>query len=268
MALRSIGGLAIQTVKAIGTFATRALTADVPDSTATGGNARGTNSVDLQTVRAAATQVASGARSAIVGGQNNTASGSQSFVVGSDNVVSGTVSVAIGGFSSISGTYGIGLGLQTTDRGRYATISAGSGSVSVSGDRVAILSAQLRGQTADAATGVRLTAGAQAVSASTTMGLALNSALRFRVLLIASVPGVSAKEWTIEGLVRQGASAATTTFPTAATITSVYGDAGLVTAAVACTADTTNGSINITVNGVAATTINWLAFLQGVEVVG
>ena len=261
MALRSMAQLA---ARLIGT----AITAQVPDSTTTGGNARGTNAVDFQTLRSGATQVASGPRSVIPGGTNNTASGDASFAVGTTGIASGIGSAVIGGFSTASGTWGIALGVQGADRARYATINAGSGAIVSAGDRQAILSAQFRGQTTDAATGVRLTANAQAVSAATTMGLATGSALRFRILLLASVLNTSAKEWTIEGLVRQGASAATTAFPTAATILSTYGDAGLATCAVTCTADTTNGSINITVNGVAATTINWLAFMQGVEIVG
>lgn len=261
MGLRSIGQLAVR-------LSGTGITAQVPDGTTTGGNARGANSVDLQTTRTGATQVASGPRSVIAGGASNSVSGDSAFAAGTTNTVSGIAAFAVGGFSVITGSYGVGVGVQSADRARFATMVMGGGAAAVAGDRQAVLAAQLRGQTTDAATGVRLTANAQAVSAASTIGLALNSALRFRILLIASVPGVSAKEWTIEGLIRQGASAATTALPTAAAITSTFGDAGLATAAVAVTADTTNGSINITVNGVAATTINWLAFLQGVEVVG
>jgi hypothetical protein len=53
------------------TNGTGSILANIPDGTATGGNARGTNSVDLQMTRAAATQVAAGPFSFIGGGANN-----------------------------------------------------------------------------------------------------------------------------------------------------------------------------------------------------
>jgi len=53
-----------------------------PDGTATGGNARGSNAIDLQITRASASQVASGARTFIGGGENNTASGANTVVCG------------------------------------------------------------------------------------------------------------------------------------------------------------------------------------------
>jgi hypothetical protein len=51
---------------------TGALVASIPDGTATGGNARGNNAVDLQISRGTAAQVASQNFSVITGGQNNT----------------------------------------------------------------------------------------------------------------------------------------------------------------------------------------------------
>lgn len=61
---------------------TGAITAQIPDGTATGGNARGSYSVDLQLSRGDATQVASGNNSTIAGGSNNRASGIGVFVGG------------------------------------------------------------------------------------------------------------------------------------------------------------------------------------------
>ena len=62
------------------------------------GDARGANSVDLQTVRTVSTQVASGSESMILGGHGNTASGSSSEVIGShDSTTTGTGSTVIGG---------------------------------------------------------------------------------------------------------------------------------------------------------------------------
>ena len=72
---------------------TGATLAQVPDATATGGDKRGTNATDWQKLRSSATQVASGSRSTISGGTNNTASGSRSAVGGGDtNTASSTYS--------------------------------------------------------------------------------------------------------------------------------------------------------------------------------
>lgn len=67
-----------------------------PDGTTTGGNARGTNSVDLQTLRGGATQVASGANSFSCN-VSNTASGQQSFSSGGQNIASNLQAACLGG---------------------------------------------------------------------------------------------------------------------------------------------------------------------------
>lgn len=87
---------------AIAPKGTGALTAAIPDGTATGGNARGNYAVDLQTQRTNATDVASGANSTIPGGRRCTASGTYSFATGYRGVASGSGSVAFGGSGSFS----------------------------------------------------------------------------------------------------------------------------------------------------------------------
>lgn len=64
-----------------------------------GGNARGTDAVDLQVGRTGATMVASGNRSFIGGGENNTASSTESFVGGGDSnsAITGDRAVVVGG---------------------------------------------------------------------------------------------------------------------------------------------------------------------------
>ena len=235
----------------IGPKGTGAFQLQATDSGTAGGNARGTNAFDGQTTRGAATQVAAGVSSVALGA-SNTAGGTNSFVVG--------------GGSSATGTRGGALGYQADDRARYGTLVHSNGQRAAGGDSQTILNCNLRGTTTDAATGVRLTANAGAAGSTNVVNPANTTALRFRILLVAMVANTSAKEWTIDGLVRRGANAASTAFPTAAVIVSAFGDAGLATCAVACTADTTNGGINITVNGVVATTIQWVATVRGVEV--
>jgi hypothetical protein len=95
-----------------------ALSLSVPDSAATGGNVRGANSIDLQTNRSAATQVASGPNSVIGGGQNNTNAGDLCFIGGGQ-----------GNSHSTSGQYAcvIGGGLSNTmsSIAEYSTIAGG-----------------------------------------------------------------------------------------------------------------------------------------------
>ena len=80
-----------------------------------GGNQRGLNSVDLQTNRAAAAQVASGQNSFIGGGANNTASGPDAAVSG------GYGNIAVGNDSFI----GSGYGNMVTGSGYRAVVPGG-----------------------------------------------------------------------------------------------------------------------------------------------
>ena len=79
---------------------TGAITADIPDGTATGGNARGANAVDLQSARSAADRVASGNNSTIAGGSNNAANSNNSTIAGGVNNIAAGVGVFIGGGSN------------------------------------------------------------------------------------------------------------------------------------------------------------------------
>jgi hypothetical protein len=107
------------------------------------GNARGEYSVDLQTDRNAATQVASGARSVIGGGAQNTASGTYSIVGGGrNNTTSGNCSTVGGGYcntasgcnSTVGGGFGhtassnrstVGGGFGNTASCYYSTVGGG-----------------------------------------------------------------------------------------------------------------------------------------------
>jgi hypothetical protein len=80
-----------------------------PDGTNTGGNARGTNAVDFQTTRSVATQVASGTRSFVGGGERNTASNTNNVVSG------GYQNTASGGFSNIIPSAVCGGGQNTAN---------------------------------------------------------------------------------------------------------------------------------------------------------
>lgn len=94
---------------------TGAIVAQLPDSTATGGNKRGARAVDLQMQRTLANQVASG---------------SNSFTTGSDNVASGSYGTALGYMNTASGTYSTAIGTGNTCSADYAVGLGGSNSVS------------------------------------------------------------------------------------------------------------------------------------------
>lgn len=64
-------------------------------STPTGGNARGTQAVDLQVVRGANSQVASGLRSGVLSGDSNTASAQASVVAGGAGNIASDVSAGV-----------------------------------------------------------------------------------------------------------------------------------------------------------------------------
>ena len=90
-----------------------AITAQVPDGTVAGGNARGRYAVDLQMFRIANTQVASGHNSTVAGGWSNTASGAYSTVAGGwGNTASGEYSFATNVENFATGTASSAFGRQ------------------------------------------------------------------------------------------------------------------------------------------------------------
>jgi hypothetical protein len=126
---------------------TGAILGNIPDGTATGGNKRGENAVDLQLNRSSASQVASGQYSAIIGGNNNSASAQQSAVVGgtnnatsawqsfmgggSGNTIGGgaDASAIIGGYSNVVNVPDVGCGIFGSQYSQcktsYSTILGG-----------------------------------------------------------------------------------------------------------------------------------------------
>jgi len=95
-----------------------------------GGNARGQDAVDLQRVRSAATQVASGQQSVIGGGRNNTASGGVATVGGGqNNTASRDYATVGGGTSNTASGFGatVGGGTINTASDQYATVGGGNG---------------------------------------------------------------------------------------------------------------------------------------------
>ena len=99
------------------------ISAQVPDGTFAGGNARGVGSVDWQSSRSALGQVASGVRSFIVGGRENAASGESALAGGISCTSSGQYSFAFGVSSAATqqGSVAIGSSCAATAIGSIAT---------------------------------------------------------------------------------------------------------------------------------------------------
>jgi hypothetical protein len=105
--------------------------------------------VDWQTNRFAATQVASGQYSAVLGGNNNTASGFGTSVAGSGNTASGTLSYVGGGVSNTSGNYaGIAYGFSNTSSGFFNFIGGGASNSTTTGSAVTTQSGTMNATTA------------------------------------------------------------------------------------------------------------------------
>jgi hypothetical protein len=116
---------------------TGAITAAIPDGTVVGGNARGTNAVDLQSSRAINTEVASGNFAVIGGGQNNRVpNGYSSILGGFQNIVTGFYSSILGGENNtVSADRAVAMGLSNTSSGLY---SAAIGATNTSSNRSSI----------------------------------------------------------------------------------------------------------------------------------
>lgn len=201
-----------------------------PAGSAPGGNDRGTGAVDLQFVRAAVTQVASGV-GAYLAGDSNTASGKYSSVVG--------------GYSAVADKYG----QQAHAAGSFTAAGDAQRSVYV-----------LRKATTDATPAVLLLN--PYPFAPVYLTIADDTAWNFRaeiVAITADAAGYAA--YTVTGLVRRANGTVTVHGVTTVTITesAAAWDATAV-------ADDTNKALSIQVTGAAGTTIRWVCTVYTSEV--
>lgn len=237
---------------------------------------------------AANRNVASGDWSVVAGGTKNTASGIGSFIGGGGtnggsvfpNTASGIGSVVVGGFSNTASGFGASIlggnsgnanasysavlsGLGATNRGIDGAVNFNASIASVAGDAQCGIYT-LRKSTTDATASV-LTCNGNAAGTTNQVILPNNSAYAFRGEIVSGVTGGgNSKSWTIEGLIKRGANAASTTL-VGSTVTSMYADAGAVTWTIALSADTTNGGLAVTFTGQAATTIRTVCRINTVE---
>lgn len=137
---------------------TGAILAAIPDNTATGGNKRGANAVDLQMSRGASSWVASGDYSAILGGRDSRASGTGALAfnghasgnyslclqsaLGIDGSATNTYSISMGGRANATGGGALAMGLgwpwSSATASGDQSISISSGGIA-SGNRSTVL---------------------------------------------------------------------------------------------------------------------------------
>ena len=231
-------------------------------------------SADWSTVTGGWKNTASGIGATIAGGgtydgvngSGNTASGATSFVGGGfANTASGFASIVIGGNGNTSnGNYSCVTGANGTARAINNNFVSASTAISVVGDsQTAIL--VLRTQTTNA-TATAITSDGGAAGTTNQVILPNNSAYFFRGEVVSGKTAAGdTKGWTIEGVIKRGANAASTALVGVPTVTSTYADLGAATWDIAVTADTTNGGIRVTFTGQAATTIRTVCQIRTTE---
>ena len=198
--------------------------------------------------------LASGQASTIIGGAQNTASGYQSAVIG------GTANTASGAASRASGHY-------ATTRGIIGASANGlNGFTSYVGGASQYVTYLLYAGTTNA-TATVVTADGGAASGTNQVILPNNSAYYFKGSVIANVTGAAnGAAWSFEGAIMRGANAGSTVLIGTPVLNRVAVSSGASLWSIALTADTTNGGLAVTVTGVAATTIRWVAKLETTEV--
>jgi hypothetical protein len=204
------------------------------------------------------TNTASG-QSAFAGGNNNTASGVNAVAFGNENEASGDYNATVsGGYQNIASgrSSWVPGGWQATTRGLLGSRAYASGQRSARGDRQVI--GQPVSRTTTDATTTTLTADASAVGATNVLVLPNNSSLTGLVQISASDSSGNCASWLLFCRVSRGANAASTAVDFQTTVASNL-SAALSTATAVIAADTTQGALVISVTGVAATTIDWIA---------
>lgn len=209
---------------------------------------------------------ATGANSSIALGISAIASGTSSVSIGPGCTASAINSVAIGNSSTSSGqgSYALGRFLSTNSIiGKYVF---GYGPFADIGDSQSGKLIVYRATTDATATVLTSTGGAP--TATNQLILANNQAMVVTGTVICrqSVAGSDkASGWTFTAVIRRGANAASTALVAAVTPVLVAQDLSLATTVLAITADTTNGGLAVTVTGIAATNLRWVATLETSE---
>jgi hypothetical protein len=274
-----------------------------PDGTSTGGNARGTNAIDLQTIRNNAAQVASENVSVALGSYN-TASAPASIAIGYLNTASGNGSIAIGS-SCLSNNRGFAAGEACQATGSFATAiggygvqASGTGAVAVGGNSVSGNTNLASGNFSGVLGGNASLANRYGMHAHASGQFAANGdAQRARFVLRNKTTTNSAVELfldgsatrltipsgkyltgtiNIAGIKSDGATAARYirqfSIKNVAATTSLVGTVDTVgtdianSTTISITADDTNDALKVEVTGITSETWRWVAAVDVVEV--
>ena len=196
-----------------------------------------------------------GTNAAIVGGSGHNISNSYAVILGgTSNLGSGNNSAIIGG----------SYGTARTITG-YTVFSAGNAPLGASSGLSQAALLVLARQTTDA-TATVLASDSSAAGTTNQVILPNNAAYYFKASIISGVTGGgNSKAWTIEGLIKRGANAASAALVGTPVVNTIAADTGASTWAIAATADTTNGGLAITFTGQAATTIRTVCKVETAE---
>lgn len=240
-----------------------ALLRNIPNNSTSGGNKRGTGAVDLQRSRSAAAAVASGVNSSLIGGDDNTISGSHAGGGGQANVVAGAYSWGFGQSCTVnaSASYGSARGWQSDTYAEIGTHASASGIVSGASDSQFRYRTQRRA-TANATATVITSDGGAAGTTNTVVIPNFSSGL-IHALIIARTGAGTTHSWELKcAYTKQGAGTAAMVGGAAVAGTTIAGaTAWLTSGNVSAAAN----NFEITVTGAAATNIQWVAFVRSVE---
>ena len=185
--------------------------------------------------------------------------------IGYNSKASGVSSIAIGGGQATAAySIALGYGAKSSTIGKYSFSGYFFANAGDSQHCRMLLRAATTNNTPSILTSDNSTA-----SAGNQVILVPDQAAIFRGTVLVSESASVANNlssWTIEGVIKQGANAAATTFVGTPSITLVAQDAALSGCSFTLTADTTLGGLAITATG-ANLNLHWLANVEWTEVV-
>jgi hypothetical protein len=220
-----------------------------------------TVSADYGTISGGSTNTASGLYSTIGGGISNTASGiSGTIGGGSSNTTSGDYSTVAGGaYNKSEGDYSFssGTGAIATNWGEHNSSSGSFNAMNAFSGDVQKVSATWFNQTTTTATLTEI------FLSSTNERYVLKdfSVLSFSIEIAAISSVYDAGGIKISGIIKRGSGAASTAIAGTPIVT-VDSDAALSGITAAVSADTTNGSLKLEVQGLVTKTIRWVASMN------
>lgn len=237
----------------------------ITDNTTTYGASTSTNAIaighlatasGLSSVAIGDTALSSGSYAAVLGGASNTSSGSNAVVIGGfSSTATATSAVVIGGARGVSNATG-------------KVVFPASSSIAFGVTQSGLLT--IYANSTDATPTV-FTATGGAVVAVNQLPLVNNQSIAFRGRCVAQRKGsestTSTAAWEFSGVIRRGATAASTALVSAVTPTLIAADSDASTWTLAVTADTVNGALAVTGTGQAAKNIRWVCTLETTEVI-